>query len=136
MRTIILIFVLVLFACNSKNENREKSSIQKKADRLNENIKNLEDNQDEKITLYSIVTGVDKNTLITVISDYETKKSYSSGHGDIEKIIDTISFTRLIAKHTVAKIVFGYKYEMITKDDIVESLEQDYIDEQEPLENR
>jgi hypothetical protein len=128
------IITLILISLFVSSCNKEKENIKTQADTINDaydaNVKYLKDWEEEKITLFSIISGIDKNKVITVIAEYETKRSYSSDYDDIEKIIDTISFTQLIPKKEVAKIIFGYKYEMITKDDFVEDLEQEYNSEQ------
>jgi asparagine N-glycosylation enzyme membrane subunit Stt3 len=115
-----------VFSCNKDKVNFKTSAVDKKLTLYEYNIKYLKDWEKEKITLLSIISGVDKEKVITVIADYETKISYSSNYDDLEKIIDTISLTRLIQKRKVAKIIFGYKYEMITKYDVMEDLEKEY----------
>jgi hypothetical protein len=76
--------------------------------------------ENEKIALISIMHGIPKDSVYLILRDYLAKNdlSFDIDNKFTEKFIDTISKNRKMSKRKIASIIFNFKYEMQTKDEI------------------
>lgn len=74
--------------------------------------------EDEKITLLSILKNTSKDSTILVMRDYLLNTENDSI--PYETVVSTISQKHNMPKRKVAGIVFSYKFEMLTKEDVEE----------------
>jgi hypothetical protein len=130
MKSIILLIltILSLNSCSHKKEKKIISKSHKVADSYSQADSELEF-ENEKITLISIIHGIPKDSVHLILRDYLVKNdlSFDIESKFAEKFIDTISKNRKMSKRKIASIIFNFKYEMLTKDDI----EQDIIENNE-----
>jgi len=75
------------------------------------------DNNQEKITLLSFIKNTPKDSINIVIREYLMETEYDV---DFEKSIEKVAKKYSISSKKVASIVFSYKYEMLTKEDITD----------------
>lgn len=106
-----------------KQEKAEPLSKESKEERRYK--RELRQIDQEKIALFSIIYKIDKTKIVDIIVLYETKIGYNDDADYLEKVIDTISEKKQFPKEEVAKIIFSYKYELLTKQEI----EDNYSDE-------
>lgn|SRR5690606_19035215 len=118
---LLLILISLFLICSCNKEQKTKITKTEKIAKRYELEEELLDY--EKVALYSIINNIDKEKVKAVIIDYNVKTDYNIDLNldYIEKVIDTISINRNIDKKEVAKIIFGYKYEMVTKEEVLES---------------
>lgn len=115
MKYILALTLLISISC-SKTE--QKKEISKKEQQINKYfLADLElESEDEKITLLSMLKNTSKDSIILVMRDYLLNtESDSMSYKDI---INKISQKYNISNNKIASIVFSYKYETLTKDDI------------------
>ncbi|NCT17249.1 MAG: hypothetical protein GW771_03310, partial [Flavobacteriia bacterium] len=86
----------------------------------------------EKIGLLSIIKDVPSEKIHAVLRDYKAKTMSNSSYYSLEdpnylvNLIDTIATKNNLSKKLTASIIFSYKYEMITEDEIVENYREYY----------
>lgn len=122
----IIVLSLILISTIGCNEKEPLTEIQclKKAEKV------LLKNQ-EKIVLISILENISMDTVHLILKDYYAKryqyKDKLKNKNFILGEIDTISQKRKLPKRIVAKIIFAYRYELISKKEII----QNYKDAEE-----
>lgn len=86
--------------------------------------------ENEKITLISIMHGIPKDSVYLILRDYYAKNdlSFDIDSKSTENFIDTISKNRKMSKRKIASIIFSFKYEMQTKDEIEQDAIENYED--------
>lgn len=127
MKTALIILLIVLTSCTDETaRNPEKSRTPTKESKEQRRYESeIESLDPEKIILFSVIYKLDKNKIADIIALYETKIDYSDDLDFIEKVIDTIANTKNLTKEKVAKIIFSYKYELLSKQEI----EDNYLDD-------
>jgi hypothetical protein len=120
---VLSIAVVAFYLCTQKKEQNKES----KKDMINGKYwladSELKDNR-EKITLLSILKNTSKDTVTIVLRDYLLFTENDSI--SFEKVIAVISEKHQISKHRIASIVFSYKYEMLTQEDVID----DYLEDE------
>ena len=126
----ILLFALLFFnSCANKQEEKVLTKTEQIAESYSQADSELEyDN--EKITLISIIRGIPKDSVYLILRDYYAKNnlSFDMDNNFTEKFIDTISKNRKMSKRKVASIIFNFKYEMQTKEEIEQEAFESYDD--------
>jgi hypothetical protein len=115
MKYILALTLLIFISCNKTEQKKE---IFKKEQQINKYfLADLElESEDEKITLLSMLKNTSKDSIILVMRDYLLNtESDSMSYKDI---INKISQKYNISNNKVASIIFSYKYETLTKEDI------------------
>lgn len=145
-RSILFLLVIVLFGCKgSKSKEKVKETLTE-AERKEEIYKYIEDDlsyQIEKITLLSEIRKISYDTLFLILRDYyalteDFSNSDNNSKDLYKKVISSISANYHVSKPKIASLIFSFKYEMLTKEDIeesaIENMEEYEIDErgQEP----
>ena len=134
MKKLLLIITLISFiSCSESNLSKSKAIEEEKSkdEILNDFTEIVSNLRSEKITLISIIIDIPKDKTNSVIKEYLAKDSYLLRMEDpnyIEKIVDTIARKNNLSNKLTASIIFAYKYEMVTKNDIVDEYNsnQDY----------
>ena len=121
---LILLFALLFFGCNKKEEVKENESSEDNGQEVSAFFTDLILNQeDEKIALLSIIKNTQKDTVKLILKEYlsEADNVFKSQENktDYLKIIDLISNKFNMNKNKVSSIIFSYKYEMLTQEDVV-----------------
>lgn len=127
MKTTLIILLMVLTSCADETakkpeKSRTPTKEYKEQRRYERELRFLDP---EKIVLTSIIYKTDKSKIADIIALYEAKIDYSDDLDYIEKVIDTVAKTNNIIKEEVAKIIFSYKYELLSRHEI----ENNYLDE-------
>lgn len=110
-----IIAILIYFSIREKEPKEKLTKKEKKIDKYWLADSELE-NADEKIALLSILKNTPKDSITLVMRDYLLNTENDSI--PFEKVITGISEKYHISKHRIASIVFSYKYETLTKDDV------------------
>lgn len=110
-----IIAILIYFSIREKEPKEELTKKENKIDKYWLADSELED-AGEKIALLSILKNTPKDSITLVMRDYLLNTENDSI--PFEKVITSISEKYHISKHRIASIVFSYKYEALTKDDI------------------
>jgi DNA integrity scanning protein DisA with diadenylate cyclase activity len=115
MKNILALMLLIFVSCSKTEQKKEVSKKEQQIDKYL--LADLElESEDEKITLLSILKKTSKDSIILVMRDYlSNTESDSIPYKDV---INKISQKNNISNNKVASIIFSYKYEMLTKDDI------------------
>ena len=121
----ILLFTLGVIYHSYENTGPKKELSKKEQQMDQYFLADLElESEDEKITLLSILKNTSKDSIILVMRDYLLKtENESMSHKDI---INTISQKYNMHNRKVASIIFSYKYEMLTKDNITDDFIENY----------
>ena len=130
---ILLIFtIFCLNSCSNKKEEKVLSKSEKLTGSYSQADSELQF-ENEKIALISIMRGIPQDSVYLILRDYYAKNdmSFDIDNKFTEKFIDTISKNRKMSKRKIASIIFNFKYEMQTKDEI----EQDAIENYEDYKN-
>ncbi len=136
MRYLFSLFILLLFFCSCQDSvpmeepPKEIAKIQKLQNE-NNRIDDLLSNEKEKIILLSEIRKIPFDTLNLLFRDYHVFTDIVSSSDVNSKYlyqtaIEKISDRFKITKSKVAALIFSYKFEMLTKEDIVESMAEDY----------
>lgn len=83
----------------------------------------------EKLMLLSILKKIPKDTLQLILRDYIKKNPLPEYVTAVDNI-DTIAQKYNISKFKIASIIFSYRYEMLTKDEIEETAIENLTNEQ------
>ena len=138
MKYLALITILCFSSCSKKESTKNEVS--------NDNTEKLTtfsdliiENDQEKISLLSIMKNIKQDTLSLVLRDYldETEQTYDSKNSKIEykNIIKSLSKKYNISEHKIANIIFSYKFEMVTEDEIIENSVNEIHDSQDSQDN-
>jgi len=141
MKTInLIIFILTMTSCsNSEDINSEdtKKNNETKTDlEICYEMADMSLKYDsEKIFLISIIKGIPYKKTNSILKEYIAKTDYyeyyktDKSPQSFIKLVHTISNTNNLSKKLTASIIFSYKYEMITKEEIRSEIEDEVIDE-------
>lgn len=115
MKNILALILLIFVSCSKTEQKKEVSKKEQQIDKYF--LADLElESEDEKITLLSMLKNTSKDSIILVMRDYLLNTENDSI--PYKDIINKISQKYKISNNKVASIIFSYKYEMLTKDDI------------------
>jgi hypothetical protein len=141
MKTLFTLFILLQFFCScqdSKPKKEEKKIISEteKLEKLNDNIERQLSYEKEKIILLSEIRKIPFETVNLILRDYlvitDTVSSTDENSKQLfQSAIVKISDKYKISKSRIATLLFSYKYEMITKEEIEESAVEDFKDNYE-----
>lgn len=130
MKNIIILFLLsvIFYSCNrTSNKNKPIKSIMEVNYELADEY--LESDI-EKIGLLSVSINIPIEKSYSVLRDYIAKTHNIKEMKNPDyyvKVVDTIAINNNLSKKITASIIFSYKYEMITRNEII----YDYIEENE-----
>jgi hypothetical protein len=142
MKKIILVsLLLVFYACGDSSTKNNESSKNSKEKMSREDVNyffvdiELSENA-EKIGLISILKDIHPEKGNVVLRDYLAKTSaifyqFEKEPSFFVNVVDTLAAKHNLSKKIIASIIFSYKYEMVTKDEIID----DYIEEMEYYQN-
>ncbi len=131
MKKLLIILMFMVFGC--KDKEPEKVITKEPAKVVNPF--GYEDAflmmESEKLMLLSIIKKIPQDTLRLVLREYlKANPEYLDGLGmNKADNLDTISQKYHISKFKIASIIFSYKYEMLTKEEIEESAIESYQDD-------
>lgn len=141
MRPLFTLLILLQFFCSCqdskpKKEKKEIISETEKLENLNENIERQLSYEKEKIILLSEIRKIPFDTVNFILRDYyvitDTVSSSDENSRQLfQNAIVKISNKYKISKSKIATLLFSYKYEMITKEEIEESAVEDFKDNYE-----
>ena len=141
MKPLFTLFILLQFFCScqdSKPKKEEKKIISEieKLEKLNDNIERQLSYEKEKIILLSEIRKIPFETVNLILRDYfvitDTVSSSDENSKQLfQSAIVKISDKYKISKSKIATLLFSYKYEMITKEEIEESAVEDFKDNYE-----
>ncbi len=131
MKLFFTFFILLLFICScSKSKSKKLTDKEKQEEASNEELSS----QKEKIVLLAVIKRTSYDTLYLILKDYYVITadylSTDSSRFYCEKAIELISEKYRIAKSKVASLIFSFKYEMLSKEEIIQS-ENDKAEYQE-----
>lgn len=143
----LLIFwvaIILFYGCDNykpKQEINVKQSETKKLEKVYERIKDNLSYDKEKIILLSEVRKIPFDTLNLILRDYYVVTDTLSSSDENSKYLYQTAIAKIsekyrFSKSKIASLIFSYKYEMLTKEDIGESAVEDFKDnyEEEPPE--
>lgn len=151
MKPLLTIFILLQFFCScqdskpEKEEEKKKMSVTEELEKLNDNIERQLSYEKEKIILLSEIRKIPFDTVNLILRDYlvitDTVSSSDENSKQIfQNAIVKISDKYKISKSRIATLLFSYKYEMITKEEIgesaVENFQENYEAEQPEPDDR
>lgn len=128
----ILLLTTFLLSCS---DNKDKKVLSDKE--MNEDNARVElSNYSEKIVLLSAIKNISYDSLKLILTDYyaitsELVNSSDSSKFYSDKAINDISSKYRLPKSKVASLVFSFKYEMFTREEITEQ-EQEKNDNKQP----
>lgn len=143
MKPLFTIFILLqfFFSCQDskleKEAEKKKMSVTEELEKLNDNIERQLSYEKEKIVLLSEIRKIPFDTVNLILRDYlvitdtvssSDENSKQLFQGAIVKISDKYK----ISKSKIATLLFSYKYEMITKEEIEESAVENFQENYEP----
>jgi hypothetical protein len=116
----IIIIATVLMSCG-REEKEEVPQIDYHAEAVDE-ANSLINQSIEQITLLAISKNISIDTLNQILQDYYTLENlhYNISSKQIDSVITATSIRLNIKKSRVANLVYCFKYEMITRDEIFE----------------
>jgi hypothetical protein len=138
----IMVISFVLLSCGAKKKPKaQEETPQTKeeiAQQLYNSVKEGLEYEKEKILLLSLIKLIDQEKVISMLTDYCVYE-YSSNFGDDttepKLVIERIAQKHSISVSKVASLIFSYKYEMITNEEIeervIENIEDSRYDEHE-----
>jgi len=131
MKKLLLVLILIVFGCKDKEpEKIIPTKIPEVVDPYSTADAFLK-MESEKLILLSILKKIPQDTLRLVLREYlKANPEYLDGLG-VNKAdnLDSISQKYHISKYKIASIIFSYKYEMLTKEEIEESAIESYQDD-------
>lgn len=120
-----ILLLILICGCMTEKERQEEAYDQA-ASRLNKHF--------EKIVLLSSLEKVPYDTLFLILRDYDAEiKKYNSNDDSLplvcKRTISTVSKKYHVPESRIASLLFSFKYEMQTKEEIIEEEEekQEYI---------
>jgi len=125
----LFLTLLVLIACEEKEKPETPLAREKR--QLKTAVRQIEGTS-EKIVFISAIMNLSYDTVYSVLLDYTLKTEGFDSDDDSVRVnanlaIEYISSKYHISKKKVSRVLFAYKYEMITKEEIG----QDAIDNAE-----
>jgi len=124
MKFFIPIFILLMIICGCIGCGSKKNLT--KQEKQEQHAKEELSGYKEKIVLLSQMRRMSYDTLNLILTDYysitsEYINSTDSSRVFCEKAIDIISGKYHISKAKAASLIFSFKYEMLSKEDILEA---------------
>ncbi len=115
----------LIYSCN-KSENKKDLTEEQKQTELYENADLELESHKEKIALLSITKNIPTDSLYIILKEYYAETGYleieNQANYDYAKIINAISTKVKMPKNKVANLIYDFKYEMITKENIEDQL--------------
>jgi len=148
MKTFFKLLTLLLFfySCQQSKPKEERKKViteTEKFQKINKRIESRLSFEKEKIILLSEVRKVHFDILNLILRDYyvitDTVSSSDKNSKYIyQSAISEISEKYKISKSKIASLIFSFKYEMLSKEEIeesaVEAFKEDYEEEEEAFE--
>lgn len=141
MKTLLNIVTLLLFCCGCKDTKPKEETTRvlpetEKIEKANSRIEDDLSNEKEKIILLSEVRKISFDTLNLILRDYYVLTDTISDSDQNSKFLYQSAIAKIsdrykISKSKIASLIFSYKYEMLTKEDIGESAMEDFKDNYE-----
>ncbi|MFY8189284.1 MAG: hypothetical protein ACOVLC_15175 [Flavobacterium sp.] len=141
MKKYLFILILIIASCsNGKDKNKFDNNDQTKE---NEKIEyDLLRFDNEKVTLLSLSKNLSQKQIVKILTEYDdmTFANFDSIEDPdfYKNIIDSIALNNNMNSQNVASIIFSFKYELVTNEEVIEEYEterQDYIDEKNDYES-
>lgn len=131
-----LILLISILSCNKSKPKKVLSETEKRVENAKEELSDFS----EKMVLLSTMKRIPYDSLNLILIDYYSITSYYTDSSDSlmfysQKAIDEISEKYHISKERTASIIFSFKYEMLTKEEMVnEEMEKIGSEQEEPTE--
>jgi len=95
--------------------------------------------ENEKIYLLSHIKNIPEDTIKLILTEYLSKSDFNYFYDEksepkMDDVIASISQKRKLSKSKIASIIFSYKYEMLTKEDLEMEAVENYNLEKEDYE--
>ena len=123
MKSIIFILIILtsVLSCNNSKPKKALSEKEKQEQRAKDELSVYT----EKIVLLSAIKKIPYDSLKFILTDYYSTTSDYTNSSDsskfyIEKALNEISIKYHISKRRAASLIFSFKYEMLTKEEIAE----------------
>lgn len=141
MKALFTLFILLQFVCSCqdsepKEETKKVTTETEKLQAVNDRIEDDLSSEKEKIILLSEVRKISFDTLNLILRDYYVitdtlSSSDQNSKYQYQSAVAKISDRYKISKSKIASLIFSYKYEMLTKEDIGESAVENFKDNYE-----
>ena len=128
MKKILIILIFLVISCKDKEPEKVITKAPEKVVNPYSSADYDLSKNSEKLMLLSILKKIPQDTLRLVLRDYLKENQYIE-YGNFTDNIDTISQKYNISKFKIASIIFSYKYEMLTKEEIEQSAIETYQDD-------
>lgn len=133
---IVIISLMSILSCKhskSKEESHKPLNETEKLERISAQIEERLSCQKEKIILLSEIRKISFDTLNLIIRDYYVITDTVSDSDKDSKFLYQNAIARIsqsfkIQKAKIATLIFSYKYEMLTKEEIGESAVETFTD--------
>lgn len=131
MKKILLILIFMVIGCKDKEPEKVIAKEPAKVVDPYSYTDFILSTDTEKLMLLSILKKIPQDTLRLVLREYLKANPEDLDGLGMNKAnnLDTISQKYHISKFKIASIIFSYKYEMLTKEDIEESAIETYQDD-------
>jgi len=132
-----LIIIISVLSCHNSKPKKVLSKKEKQEQRAKDELSYYS----EKIVLLSAIKKIPYDSLNLILTEYYTTTSDYTNSSDsskfsTEKALNDISGKYHISKKRAASLIFSFKYEMLTKEEIAdEELEKREDELQEPPED-
>jgi hypothetical protein len=134
MKKLLLVLILIVFGCKDKEPEKVIPKAPVKVVNPYGHADTFLKMESEKLMLLSILKKIPQDTLRLVLREYlKANPEYLDGLG-VNKADNLYSISQKyhISKFKIASIIFSYKYEMLTKEEIEESaIENEQVNNQE-----
>ncbi|RZK47913.1 MAG: hypothetical protein EOO99_11955 [Pedobacter sp.] len=130
MKYTLWLLLAMMISCKDKEEVEKPASKLELEKKASENAELELEDKGEKIALISAAKDYPLDSTYLILKDYYTKANefdFNSGNY-YDSIFNLISKNRKVSKKKVAQIIFAFKYEVLTREEI----EQEFIDNYEP----
>lgn len=128
---LIMLLAIFLFSCG---DNKEKKVLSDKE--MNEENARIElSDYSEKIVLLAAIKNISYDSLKFILTDYYAITSDFDNSSDSskfysDKAINDISTKYRLPKSKVASLIFSFKYEMLTREEVTEQEKEKNEDKQ------
>lgn len=128
----LILFCLLSCKEEIKKENPEKGDFVLNKEEQDKSYYEweLKSVDQEKIAFISLLYEVDVKKAASVVAWYNTKIHSNNNADEIVKKLDTISNETQLPKKDIIKILFSYKYQLLTEEILRERFLQELIEEQ------
>lgn len=122
--------LLLYYGCSNSDSRKELSEKEKQEIEIKHAKWELDD-QKEKIVLLASIKNIPSDSLYDILMDYTIQAggaySFSTRFDSIpyEKITEAVARKHRTSKHRIASLIFSFKYEMRTPDEIIEKADED-----------